>query len=61
MWMDSCHFEEEDKKGIEVPFFDLEIILQATNHFSDENKLGRGGFGPVYKVNKMISSSTIWD
>ncbi|XP_039154773.1 G-type lectin S-receptor-like serine/threonine-protein kinase At4g03230 isoform X2 [Eucalyptus grandis] len=50
MWMDSCQFEEEDKKGIEVPFFDLEIILQATNHFSDENKLGRGGFGPVYKA-----------
>ncbi|KAL3754547.1 hypothetical protein ACJRO7_001742 [Eucalyptus globulus] len=51
MWMDSCQFGEEDKKGIEVPFFDLEIILQVTNNFSDENKLGRGGFGPVYKVN----------
>ncbi|KAL3754548.1 hypothetical protein ACJRO7_001743 [Eucalyptus globulus] len=50
MWMDSCQFEEEDKKGIDVPFFDLEIILQATNNFSDENKLGRGGFGPVYKA-----------
>ncbi|KAF8043183.1 hypothetical protein BT93_A1504 [Corymbia citriodora subsp. variegata] len=50
MWMDSCQFEEEDKKGIDVPFFDLEIILQATNYFSDENKLGRGGFGPVYKA-----------
>ncbi|KAK3445980.1 hypothetical protein EUGRSUZ_A01746 [Eucalyptus grandis] len=50
MWMDSSQFEEEDKKGIEVPFFDLEIILQATNNFSDQNKLGRGGFGPVYKA-----------
>ncbi|XP_018730893.2 G-type lectin S-receptor-like serine/threonine-protein kinase At4g03230 isoform X1 [Eucalyptus grandis] len=50
MWMDSRQFEEEDKKGIEVPFFDFEIILQATNNFSDENKLGRGGFGPVYKA-----------
>ncbi|KAL3754540.1 hypothetical protein ACJRO7_001736 [Eucalyptus globulus] len=50
MWMDACQFEEKDKKGIEVPFFDLEIILQATNHFADENKLGRGGFGPVYKA-----------
>jgi len=59
MWMDSCQFEE-DKKGLDVPFFDLEIILKATNNFSDENKLGRGGFGPVYKVNKMVSSSTIW-
>ncbi|KAI6697447.1 hypothetical protein NL676_017566 [Syzygium grande] len=50
MWMDSRQFKEEDKKGIDVPFFDLEIILQATNNFSDENKLGRGGFGPVYKA-----------
>ncbi|XP_056158449.1 G-type lectin S-receptor-like serine/threonine-protein kinase At4g03230 isoform X2 [Syzygium oleosum] len=50
MWMDSQQFEEDDKKGIDVPFFDLEIILQATNNFSDENKLGRGGFGPVYKA-----------
>ncbi|KAF8040356.1 hypothetical protein BT93_B2552 [Corymbia citriodora subsp. variegata] len=50
MWMDSCQFEEDDKKAIEVPFFDLDIILQATNNLSDENKLGRGGFGPVYKA-----------
>ncbi|KAI6697444.1 hypothetical protein NL676_017563 [Syzygium grande] len=50
MWMDSRQFEEDDKKGIDVPFFDLEVILQAANNFSDENKLGRGGFGPVYKA-----------
>ncbi|KAF8040361.1 hypothetical protein BT93_B2556 [Corymbia citriodora subsp. variegata] len=50
MWMDSHQFKEDDKKGIDVPFFDLEIILQATNNFSDENKLGKGGFGPVYKA-----------
>ncbi|XP_048127407.1 G-type lectin S-receptor-like serine/threonine-protein kinase At4g03230 [Rhodamnia argentea] len=50
MWMESRQFDEDDKKGIDVPFFDLEIILQATNNFSDENKLGKGGFGPVYKA-----------
>ncbi|KAL5579073.1 hypothetical protein UlMin_011515 [Ulmus minor] len=29
--------------------FDLSTIEAATNNFSDENKLGEGGFGPVYK------------
>ena len=31
-------------------FFDHESLLLATNHFSDESKIGRGGFGPVYNV-----------
>ena len=48
--IDSEQFKEEDKKGIDVPFFDLEDILTATDDFSDANKLGQGGFGPVYKV-----------
>lgn len=37
--------------GSEESFqFDLDTIRAATNDFSDENKLGEGGFGPVYKV-----------
>ncbi|XP_059294698.1 G-type lectin S-receptor-like serine/threonine-protein kinase At4g27290 [Lycium ferocissimum] len=40
---------EEDEKGIDVPFFSLESISAATDNFSEENKLGRGGFGLVYK------------
>jgi len=42
--------EENDNEGIEVPYFDFESILVATDDFSDANKLGKGGFGPVYKV-----------
>ena len=34
----------------ELPIFPLSLALEATRHFSDENKLGEGGFGPVYKV-----------
>lgn len=49
-WISSCQFGEDDKKDIDVSFIDLEVILEATGNFSDENKLGRGGFGPVYKV-----------
>ncbi|KAK7302655.1 hypothetical protein RJT34_13548 [Clitoria ternatea] len=31
------------------PFFDINTILAATNNFSVENKIGEGGFGPVYR------------
>ena len=48
--IDSGVFQEEDEKGIDVPFYDLESIRVATNNFSDENKLEQGGYGPVYKV-----------
>ncbi|KAL8257639.1 hypothetical protein R6Q59_029680 [Mikania micrantha] len=33
----------------EVPLFSLSEISRATNDFSVDNKLGEGGFGPVYK------------
>ncbi|KAG2712333.1 hypothetical protein I3760_04G119800 [Carya illinoinensis] len=46
--IDSVEPIEEDGEGIEVPFFDLGSILAATNNFSDTNKLGEGGYGPVY-------------
>jgi len=42
--------EEKDIEGIEVPFYTFASILAATDNFSDSNKLGRGGYGPVYKV-----------
>jgi hypothetical protein len=32
--------------------FSFSQILEATSNFSDENKLGQGGFGPVYKVSE---------
>lgn len=34
----------------ELAFMDLAIIQVATRDFAEENKLGEGGFGPVYKV-----------
>lgn len=38
------------KKGHELNVFDYTLVTMATNGFSSENKLGQGGFGPVYKV-----------
>ena len=38
------------KQDLEVPLFDLGTIASATDNFSINNKLGQGGFGPVYKV-----------
>ncbi|KAK0582764.1 hypothetical protein LWI29_029306 [Acer saccharum] len=36
-------------KQQDLPLLDLRTIAVATNNFSSENKLGEGGFGPVYK------------
>ncbi|XP_048131106.1 G-type lectin S-receptor-like serine/threonine-protein kinase At4g27290 [Rhodamnia argentea] len=40
---------ESEKEDLELPLFDLSTIAMATNNFSTDNKLGEGGFGPVYK------------
>ncbi|XP_042041969.1 G-type lectin S-receptor-like serine/threonine-protein kinase At4g03230 [Salvia splendens] len=40
---------QENGTGIDLPFYNLDSILSATDDFSDANKLGQGGFGPVYK------------
>ena len=39
-----------DITNIESLQFDLATIQAATNKFSEDNKLGGGGFGEVYKV-----------
>ncbi|XP_027125514.1 G-type lectin S-receptor-like serine/threonine-protein kinase At1g11410 [Coffea arabica] len=41
--------ELDDKGDDESLFFSFTSIEIATDHFSEENKLGQGGFGPVYK------------
>ncbi|XP_071934959.1 receptor-like serine/threonine-protein kinase SD1-7 isoform X2 [Coffea arabica] len=36
-------------ESIGLPVFSFSSIVAVTNNFSSENKLGEGGFGPVYK------------
>ncbi|CAL4954185.1 unnamed protein product [Urochloa decumbens] len=36
------------EKDVDLPLFDLEVILVATDNFAEHKKIGAGGFGPVY-------------
>ncbi|KAL2327901.1 hypothetical protein Fmac_021328 [Flemingia macrophylla] len=40
---------ERPENDLDIPLFDLPTIATATNHFSLKNKIGEGGFGPVYR------------
>lgn len=42
-------YNADDKDDLELPLFDLDTIANATRNFAADNKLGEGGFGPVYK------------
>ena len=47
---------ERQLEDLDVPLFHLLTITTATNNFSLNNKIGQGGFGPVYKVIKNLST-----
>lgn len=51
------HQEESQEEDLELPLFDLATICAATDQFSLGNKIGQGGFGPVYKVWFILSAS----
>ena len=44
------HTNEDEMEDLELPLFEFDTIAEATDNFSSSNKLGQGGFGPVYKV-----------
>ncbi|KAK7322547.1 hypothetical protein VNO77_25932 [Canavalia gladiata] len=41
--------DKEESVNADLPMMPLSTILKYTSNFSDEHKLGKGGFGPVYK------------
>ncbi|KAI9079175.1 hypothetical protein K1719_038901 [Acacia pycnantha] len=52
---DTNHTIEEDQNrgesedDLDLPLIDFSTIVIATNNFSSEDKIGEGGFGPVYR------------
>ena len=50
---------QENRAKVEdsdLPLFSLATISTATDNFSSKNKLGEGGFGPVYRVSFSYAS-----
>ncbi|KAH0643765.1 hypothetical protein KY290_035215 [Solanum tuberosum] len=43
------YINKSKNDDLDLPLFDFATILDATNNFFLSNKLGEGGFGPVYK------------
>ncbi|PIA38446.1 hypothetical protein AQUCO_02800273v1, partial [Aquilegia coerulea] len=49
LWKKRSPKGSNEGDDLELPLYDLCTITVATDSFSEENKLGEGGFGPVYK------------
>ncbi|CAI9296106.1 unnamed protein product [Lactuca saligna] len=47
--LDKDHTSVQMENFDELPLFSLHKIVEATNNFNIDNKIGEGGFGPVYK------------
>ncbi|KAK1396398.1 Receptor-like serine/threonine-protein kinase [Heracleum sosnowskyi] len=46
---ESVSLTKIENEDLELPIFDFKTIEKATSNFSQDKKLGEGGFGPVYK------------
>ncbi|KAK3024962.1 hypothetical protein RJ639_042769 [Escallonia herrerae] len=51
---EASKLQGDDGDTGEIHYFNFSTIQAATNNFSVENKLGEGGFGPVYKAWRLL-------
>lgn len=57
-WLLNCLIKGQDEVDLEKlaaqeqKEFSFESLVKATNNFNPSQKLGEGGFGPVYKVGR---------
>ncbi|XP_024200116.1 cysteine-rich receptor-like protein kinase 10 [Rosa chinensis] len=51
--------QNDEKGGHDLSVFNYKSIITATCNFSDQNKLGEGGFGPVYIQGKLVTGQEI--
>lgn len=49
----------DNDNDTELSYYSLAHILKSTKDFSDENKLGEGGFGSVYMVTTLTNCRKI--
>ncbi|KAL4271849.1 hypothetical protein GQ457_13G006530 [Hibiscus cannabinus] len=54
----AAEIQDDYERTMESLLIGLDTLKSATENFSDENKLGQGGFGPVYK-GKLIDGREI--
>lgn len=52
---DELSVDGNNGNGPQLPLFNFNAIEVATDYFANKNKLGQGGFGPVYKVSFHIT------
>lgn len=41
---------ERHVDDLDLPLLNLSTVITATDNFLEKNKIGEGGFGPVYRV-----------
>lgn len=51
--------EISQQRDRELALFTFSSIEVATDYFAPRNKLGEGGFGPVYKASKAYNLTTL--